>query len=501
MLANQSINQINALDHILDATSVQQLHQYMDEMLHYLSDFFKRDQFYSGISIETLQKKIDTVKDGSDANLNIHEMLASIKDLYLNHTIAFHHSTYIAHLNCPILIPAILGDTIATIVNTAIETWDQSTSGTLIEQELIQWICQAFQLPTESSDGIFTSGGTQSNFMALLMARDHYAFHEMGINIKQNGFSNDIHRFRIFCSEKAHYSIKKNAALLGLGYDAVIPVAVDEAFRMDTKALELAIVQELEQGNIPIAVVATTGTTDFGSIDPVETISTIAKKHKMWLHVDGAYGGCFVFTNSHQQRLDAVKYADSVTIDFHKTFFQPVCSSAFLVRNKDCFKYVSYYADYLNPKETKDAAEPNLVAKSIQTTRRFDALKLWFTKHMVGAETIAGFLETVHERANDAYQLLKAAQCFEVLHEPELSTVVFRYKIHTMSLHPKAHDAVNLYIKKKLFSSGQASVASTKVNGVVYLKFTLLNPKTTVEDLEHIISLIVQQGNLYYNKN
>lgn len=184
MLANQSINKINALDHILDANSVQQLHQYMDEMLGYLSDFFKRDQFYSGISVDSLQKKIDAINSRSDSNLNIHEMLASIKDLYLNHTIA-------------------------TIVNTAIETWDQSTSGTLIEQELIKWICQAFQLPAESSDGIFTSRGTQSNFMALLMARDHYAFHEMGINIKQNGFNNDIHRFRIFCSEKAHNSIKK----------------------------------------------------------------------------------------------------------------------------------------------------------------------------------------------------------------------------------------------------------------------------------------------------
>ncbi|BDS11224.1 pyridoxal phosphate-dependent decarboxylase family protein [Aureispira anguillae] len=485
---------------ILDVSSVQDLKINIEKTINYLIGFFEREKFYSGASVTDLKAKMKQVINKTEAPLNIESVLDEIKELYLDHAISFHDKTYIAHLNCPVAIPAIIGDLLASTINTAVETWDQSTSGTLIEQELINWIAAVFQLPN-TTDGVFTSGGTQSNFMGLLMARDHYAHKYLGLNLKKDGFTEQVHRFRIFCSEKAHYSIKKNAALLGLGYNAVVEVATDATYRMDAVALEKAIALEKANGNIPIAVVATTGTTDFGSIDPVAPISKIAKANKMWLHVDGAYGGCFVFTKTHKQALEPIKYADSITIDFHKTFFQPVCSSVFLAADADSFKYVSHYADYLNPIETKDAETPNLVVKSIQTTRRFDALKLWFTLRMTGVEKIAAFLEIIHQRALDAYRLLQEANCFELLHQPELSTVVFRYQINQQIQDNTIHDAVNLYIKKVLFDTGQASIASTKVNGIVYLKFTLLNPKTTIEDLKHIIELIVKQGRLYSTKN
>jgi len=485
---------------ILDVSSIHELKKNIEKTSDYLIGFFEREKFYSGASVEELKAKMKHIINKTEEPLNLESVLDEIKDLYLDHAISFHNPNYIAHLNCPVTIPAILGDFLASTINTAVETWDQSTSGTLIEQELIKWICTAFKIP-ETSDGVFTSGGTQSNFMGLLMARDHYAYKHLGLNIKQNGFSEMVHKFRIFCSEKAHYSIKKNAALLGLGYDAVVEVAVDSLYKMDTEALEKAIEEEKAKGNIPIAVVATAGTTDFGSIDPINVISKVAKRNDLWLHVDGAYGGCFIFTDTHKNKLEAIKYADSITIDFHKTFFQPVCSSVFLAANSDNFKYVSYYADYLNPIEAKDAETPNLVVKSIQTTRRFDALKLWFTLRMTGLKTIASFLEIVHERALDAYDLLLESNCFEVMHKPELSTVVFRYKLKE-GIHDNAvHDTVNLSIKKALFDTGQASIASTKINGVIYLKFTLLNPKTTIADLKHIIQLIIQQGNIYYSNN
>lgn len=484
---------------LLDITSIQHLRQNMGKTIDYLAEFFNREKFYSGASSQELKRAMKSIVEGADSSLPIEAMLDEIKGLYLDHAISFHNRSYIAHLNCPVVLPAILGDFIATTINTAVETWDQSVSGTLIEQELIDWICAAFKLP-ETADGLFTTGGTQSNFMGLLMARDHYAHEHLGLNIKMDGFTEVVHKFKIFCSEKAHYSIKKNAALLGLGYNAVVEVPTDEYYRMDIQALEQAILEEQEKGNIPIAVVATAGTTDFGSIDPIEQIAAISKAYKLWFHVDGAYGGCFIFTQTHKKQLEFMQYADSITIDFHKTFFQPLCSSAFLTANNDHFKYVSYYADYLNPIETKDAETPNLVVKSIQTTRRFDALKLWFTLRMTGLETIASFLETIHERALDAYNLLQEAGCFETLHKPELSTVVFRYKLQTPH-NDQFYNAANLNIKNTLFDTGQASIASTKVNGLIFLKFTLLNPKTTKEDLRHIIQLIIKQGNAYYAKN
>ena len=413
--------------------------EYTHKAVQYVTEFLNKDTFYSGETPANLRAKDQLIRVDADKQLNIDEALNEIKELYLDHAISFHNHNYVAHLNCPVLVSSLIGDLIASSVNTAVETWDQSTSATLIEQEMIYWVSDLLKFP-RTSDGVFTSGGTQSNFMALLMARDHYAYTHFGLNIKQNGWSSVISKFRIFCSEKSHFSIKKNSALLGLGYDAVIPVLTDDKMRMDPEQLALAIEKEKEKGNIPIAVVATMGTTDFGSFDPLKKIYEIAKQSDIWVHMDGAYGGCYALTETHKEKLADTGLADSITIDFHKTLFQPVCSSVFLAKNKTHFQYISYYADYLNPIDCKDEEQPNLIEKSMQTTRRFDALKLWFTLKMTGEKTIASFLERVHFLALELYNELKKDSLFEFAHKPELSTLVFRYKSCLLYTSPSPRD-------------------------------------------------------------
>lgn len=484
------------IDVFFDNTSQKKYKDAIGKATEYVTEFLKNEKFYSGASIEQLKALL---KVNSEETLSIDEALEDIKTLYLDHAIAFHNPNYVAHLNCPVLLPAIVGDLIATSVNTAVETWDQSTSATLIEQEIINWICNAMKLP-EGADGVFTSGGTQSNFMALLMARDHYAFKHFGLNLKENGWSDVVSKFRFFCSDKAHFSMKKNAALLGMGYNAVIPIATDSRMCMEANALVLAIEKEKQNGNIPIGVIATAGTTDFGSFDPLETIAKITDECDIWFHVDGAYGGSYILTETHQKHLKGIEKADSITIDFHKTMFQPVCSSGYLVRDTSYFKYISHYADYLNPLEHRNEECPNLIEKSIQTTRRFDALKLWFTLKMVGEKKIGYFLEKVHYLALDLYHCIKDDMYFEIAHKPELSTLVFRYKAKGITRNP-IHDIINLHIKNTLFKTGQASVASTKLDGNTYLKFTLLNPKSNIHDLLKIIQLIKNTGENYTKNN
>ncbi len=501
MLLDAQTNLVTDLkiDQFFEPQSKYLYQEYVQKAVQYVFSFLNNEKFYSGELPNDLRSKTNLISANPNSTLSIDDTLKQIKELYLDHTIAFHHPNYVAHLNCPVLLPALVGDLIASSVNTAIETWDQSTSATLIEQEMIRWISSKMQLPS-SSDGVFTSGGTQSNFMALLMARDHHAYMHYGLNLKENGWSDVVSKFRFLCSEKAHFSIRKNAALLGMGYDSVLSIATDDNMKMKPDALVQAIEKEKQSGNIPIAIIATAGTTDFGSFDPLSTIAKIAKEYDIWFHVDGAYGGCYVLTDTHQHLLQGIEQADSITIDFHKTMFQPVCSSAFLVKDTKYFKYVSYYADYLNPLEHRDSACPNLIEKSIQTTRRFDALKLWFTLKMTGEKTIGSFLEKVHFLALDLYHTIKDDSCFDIAHKPELSTLVFRYKANGIDNHA-IHDTINLYIKNTLFKSGQASVASTKLEGKVYLKFTLLNPKSTIEDLLKIIQMIKETGSSYKTNN
>lgn len=453
---------------------------------------------FSGVSpgqLRPLVAGVDLEKPLADYDL----LLAEVELLYTSHAVAFHHPGYIAHLNCPLVIPAVAAEVMISAINSSLDTWDQSAGGTLIEQKLIEWTCREIGYGSQA-DGIFTSGGTQSNLMGLLLARDHYALKNLRHDIRLNGLPAEASRFRIFVSEMAHFSIQKNAALLGLGEQSVVKVKTDRGFRMNSVLLEDAIRQEIALGNIPVAVVATAGTTDFGNIDPLQEVGRLAGKYGMWYHVDAAYGCGLLLTRKYRPLLSGIELADSVTVDYHKSFFQPVSSGAFLVRDKQAFSLITHHADYLNPKDHDDDGLPNQVNKSIQTTRRFDALKLWFTLRMMGKTRLGDYFETIIQTAAGTAAIIQQDPSFDLMNESDISALVFRY-------HPRGEEAdlclMNQFIKKSMFKGGEALVAGTKINGQFYLKFTLLNPLTTIVHVKNIINIIKQHGNEYlqFSKN
>jgi len=452
---------------------------------------------FSGVTAAQLRPQFESV-DLSTPLPDYESLINEVESLYTKHAVTFHHPKYVAHLNCPVVIPAIAAEVLISAINSSLDTWDQSAGGTLIEQKMIDWTCNEIGFD-EHADGVFTSGGSQSNMMGLLLARDHYSVEYLKHNIKQNGLPPEASRFRIFVSEAGHFSIQKNAAILGLGEKAVVKVKADRTFRMNTVLLEDAIQRELKQGNIPIAVVATAGTTDFGNLDPLEAIGNIAAKYKLWYHVDAAYGCGLLLSSKHRYLLNGIELANSVTADYHKAFFQPVSSSAFLVNHKRYFGLITHYADYLNPKDQHSDEIPNQVNKSIQTTRRFDALKLWFTLRMMGKEKLGGYIEKIIETAENVAHIISTDRDFDLLNYSDLSALVFRYNpsvLHTANL-----TQMNQYIKAQLLKHGDALVAGTKVHGEFYLKFTLLNPLTTTDHIKNILLNIKKHGNEFIKFN
>jgi L-2,4-diaminobutyrate decarboxylase len=464
-------------------------------ILEYLE---KRKTPFTGISVEEVQEKFSTISIHHDVTgVSLQEALDELKDLYLKDAILFHDPKYVAHLNCPILVPAIAAEIIVSSINTSMDTWDQSVGATFIELKLIEWTINKMGYPI-NADGIFTSGGTQSNFMGLFLARDYYVKNNYPIDPKMDGLPKDANKFRILCSEASHFSIEKGASLLGLGQNAVIPVPVDEQYKMDISALEKTLARLKRNGEIPIAIVGTAGTTDFGSIDPLTDIAAIAKRNNCWFHVDAAYGGGLLLSETQSQKLKGIELSDSVTIDYHKTFFQPVSSSGFFMRDKNNIDLIKYHADYLNSEEQEEAGIPNMVKKSIQTTRRFDALKLWITFRTMGTKLLGKYIDDIVYLAKAVALQLKSDPYFEVLNEPEISALVFRYvpQQADQPLTDDLYSEINLTIRKAMFQEGKALITSTKVNKVVYLKFTLLNPLTTVEDLLEVTELIKKHGAL-----
>lgn len=245
---------------------------------------------------------------------------------------------------------------------------------------------------------------------------------------------------------------------------------------MDLGALSRTLARCTEDGGVPMAVVATAGTTDFGAIDPLPEVAALCEGYGAWLHVDAAYGGGLLVSPTHRQRLAGIERADSVTVDFHKTWFQPVSASALLVREGRHLGHVAWHADYLNP---RDAAHPNQVDKSLQTTRRFDALKLWLTLRMMGPDAIGAYVDRVVALAAEVGSVLDADPDVDLPARPQLSTIVFR----PAGLDDAEAERLLPRIREALYASGRAMVAATRVDGRRWLKLTLLNPLATAEDV------------------
>ncbi|MFB6907616.1 pyridoxal phosphate-dependent decarboxylase family protein [Streptomyces bacillaris] len=438
---------------------------------------------FSGVGVDELSPVLDAI----DLDRPLGDATAALDELgevYLRDAVYFHHPRYLGHLNCPVVIPAVLGEAVLSAVNSSLDTWDQSAGGTLIERRLIGWTNERIGLGP-AADGIFTSGGSQSNLQALLLAREE-------AKVRPEHYT----RLRIFTSECSHFSVQKSAKLLGLGPDAVVTVPVDSNKRMQTVALAHALEQCVAEGALPMAVVATAGTTDFGSIDPLPEIAALCERFATWMHVDAAYGCGLLASPERRGMLEGIEHADSVTVDYHKSFFQPVSSSAILVRDRATLRHATYHAEYLNPRRMAEERIPNQVDKSLQTTRRFDALKLWMTLRVMGADGIGELFDEVCDLAAEGWKLLAADPRFDVVVQPQLSTLVFRY-IPSGITSPDGIDRANLYARKALFASGEAIVAGTKVGSRQYLKFTLLNPETTVEDIAAVLDLISGHAEQY----
>ncbi|GAA1042501.1 lysine decarboxylase DesA [Streptomyces murinus] len=440
---------------------------------------------FTGVAVDELSPRVDAI-DLDRPLGDTAAVLDELEDVYLRDAVYFHHPRYLAHLNCPVVIPAVLGEAVLSAVNSSLDTWDQSAGGTLIERKLIDWTTARIGLGP-AADGVFTSGGSQSNLQALLLAREEAK-------------SDDLGKLRIFASEVGHFSVQKSAKLLGLGPDAVVTVPVDRDKRMQTLALAHELERCRAEGLVPMAVVATAGTTDFGSIDPLPEIAELCDRHGAWMHVDAAYGCGLLASRKYRHRIDGIERADSVTVDYHKSFFQPVSSSALLVRDAATLRHATYHAEYLNPRRAVRERIPNQVDKSLQTTRRFDALKLWLTLRVMGADGIGELFDEVCDLAVQGWHLLAADPRYDVVVEPSLSTLVFRY-IPAAVTDPAEIDRANLHARKALFASGDAVVAGTKVGGRHYLKFTLLNPETTPSDIAAVLDLIAGHAEQYLGES
>ncbi len=439
---------------------------------------------YSGLTPQKLAAAIKTDTILPEKGMGFDKVLVLAEKTVLPNLLCTPSSSYMAHLHGPSLLETIAAELVISTFNQSMDSWDQSPVATEIEVQVIRALCDLYGY-NKTSDGVFTSGGSQSNQTAIILARDWFCNEILHWDVKKYGLPPQYTKLRMYTSEISHFSMEKSAHILGLGYESVVKVPVDAKKKMDTVLLKKLVEQDIKAGNIPFLVVGTVGTTDFGSIDDLNELYEIARNNNMWLHADAAYGSGVIMSRKYRELITGIELCDSITLDFHKMFLMPISCSAVLVKDGKDFEALTVHADYLNRTEDEEDGYTNLVDKSIQTTRRFDALKVWTAFQVRGKDGWSELIETSMENARYFYNQLKDDSNFEVVTEPEISSVVFRFCDGN-----KNTDEINKKVRRRLIHEYGTIIGQTVSDGKVCLKFTLLNPLITHKKLDELKSLI-----------
>ena len=398
------------------------------------------------------------------------------------------------HLHTPPLPVATAADLAISALNQSLDSWDQAPAAVAFETEVIAALAGLVGYEPTRASGVLTTGGTESNLMGLLLARDAAVRKHAGNPAPEDGLPAALAgRLRILCSEEAHFSIARNAAVLGLGERCVVPLpTVDH--RMDFTALGEALERITRAGDVPAAVIATAGSTDFGGIDPLPQVAELARMYGAWFHVDAAYGGGALLSERLAPLLRGVEQADSVALDLHKFGWQPVPAGIFLVRRAASLAPLEREVAYLNPADDRAAGYPSLLGRSLRTTRRADAFKIAVTMRALGRSGLGARVDRCHELAVHAARAIEARPELKLQAEPVLASVVFAYRAAQDS------DRVNAALRRRLLAEGRAVIGRTDLTwpapgtGRVRLKLTLLNPATTRADIEALLDAVVEAG-------
>jgi len=391
------------------------------------------------------------------------------------------HPQFMSYFGCTTTNPGILAEIITGALNVNAMTWRTAPAATELETLVLDWLRQWLQLPNEFT-GVVYDTASISTMHALATAREQIA-----PNTRKLGLSGrDLPRFRIYTSDQAHSSIEKGAIALGIGEDNVQRVPSDAEFRLEVAALRAMVERDVAEKFKPLAVVATVGTTSTANVDPVPEIAKICREHKMWLHIDGAYGAGLALLPEWKSITAGWNEADSIVVNPHKMLFVPLDFSALYMRDigrlRRLFTLSPEYVHLRDP----DNTEINYMDYGVQLGRRFRALKAWVVWRAFGREGIAARIRDHLRLANLLVDWIKADKRFELAAPVVMPVVCFRF----VAADKDKIDILNSEIVERINASGRGYITQTKLRGRTVMRIGLGNILTTEQHLRNVWQLI-----------
>ncbi|KAA3606119.1 MAG: glutamate decarboxylase [Planctomycetota bacterium] len=381
-------------------------------------------------------------------------------------------------------LAAIVGEWMTAILNSSMYTYEVAPVATLMETALIRRMGGLAGFP--DGEGVFAPGGSISNLMAVLAARN-----TCRPQVKQKGLQAQD-RLVMFASADAHYSLKRAASIVGLGVEGLRPVPVDEVGRMQPEALAEMVDQAKAEGLQPFMVAATCSTTVPGAFDPIPPIADLAERHGLWLHLDASMGGTVLFSETHRSLMQGSERADSITWNPHKMMGVPLTCSALLLRRQgDLAASNALHADYLfhdDPEVSCDLGD-----LSIQCGRRMDAIKLWLSWQAHGDSGYRQRVDHLLSMASCFRDMIAARPAFKLVMEPQSFNVCFHYVPERLrSMAPgEARNAqlevVTLALRDRLIASGRHMINFAPVRGVATFRMVVANPQVEESTLRQFL--------------
>ncbi|HEX7182623.1 MAG TPA: pyridoxal-dependent decarboxylase [Thermoanaerobaculia bacterium] len=400
----------------------------------------------------------------------------------------WNHPGFLAYFGITGSGPGIVGEALAASLNVNAMLWRTSPAATELEERVCDWLRQMMGLPGVFRGHINDTAST-SSLVALAAARHRLP----GLDIRVKGLAGrpDLPPLTVYASDQAHSSIDKAAIVLGLGQENVRRIASDEAFRMSVPALAEAIARDREAGRLPMAVVATAGTTSTTSVDPVPEIAGLCEREGIWLHVDAAYAGSAAICPEYRALMPGIERADSLVVNPHKWMFTPVDCSVLFVRDPALLRAAfSLIPEYLRT----DEPVTNLMDLGFQLGRRFRALKLWMVIRSFGVEGLRGLIREHCAAARELAAWIEADPGFELAAPVPFSAVCFRALPADRNAPPAEQDRFNERLLARVNAAGPFFLSPTVLHRRYTPRVAIGNIRTTREHMAQLWRLLSESA-------